>query len=68
MPNGKAAGEPCVNLDLESMGCQIWGREDYPGFCAGFSPEVDFCGSNRTEGLQILSMLEVQTAADTSPT
>ncbi|MCV6621115.1 MAG: YkgJ family cysteine cluster protein [Cellvibrionaceae bacterium] len=63
MPAGKAAGELCANLDPVSLQCRIWGQQDYPDFCRGFQPDVDFCGENRDQAMQILSLLEVQTSA-----
>lgn len=63
MPNGKAAGELCANLDPVNLRCRIWGQQDYPDFCRGFQPDVDFCGKDRDQAMQILSLLEVQTSA-----
>ncbi|GAA6153847.1 YkgJ family cysteine cluster protein [Pseudoteredinibacter isoporae] len=66
MPNGKAAGEYCANLDRESLQCRIWGQADYPEFCRGFRPEVDFCGTSREDALRILTVLEADTQAQRS--
>ncbi|MBB6521176.1 YkgJ family cysteine cluster protein [Pseudoteredinibacter isoporae] len=63
MPNGKAAGEHCANLDPDSLNCRIWGRADYPEFCRGFLPEADFCGNSRKDALQILTLMEADTQA-----
>ena len=61
MPRGKVAGQACANLDLESYQCRIWGKAEYPSFCRGFQPDIDFCGSNREEAEQILTLLESST-------
>lgn len=63
MPLGKAAGELCANLDPNTLQCLIWGQDNYPEFCRIYSPEVEFCGQNRDQALQILSILESETQA-----
>lgn len=61
MPAGKAAGQPCVNLDSRDGFCKIWGQASYPSFCHNFQAEPEFCGENRDQALQILSFLEEET-------
>jgi len=61
MPNGKLAGERCVNLDPESFICLLWGGEDYPDFCRAFQPGLEFCGNSQEEAEQILTILEAVT-------
>jgi len=61
MPNGKLAGERCINLDPESFACILWGGKDYPDFCRAFQPGLEFCGNNQAEAEQILTMLEAET-------
>ena len=61
MPNGKASGEPCINLNLETYSCDIWGQEDYPEFCRDFKPCTDVCGESREDALQIITLLEKST-------
>ncbi len=61
MPEGKSAGQPSVNLDLETYTCRIWGSDNYPLFCHQFQAEEAFCGSNRSEAEQILTWLEEDT-------
>jgi len=60
-PHGKIAGEPCVNLDLDTFNCSIWGQEEYPEFCHNFKPCSDVCGDSREEALQIITLLERST-------
>ncbi|MEC8428083.1 MAG: YkgJ family cysteine cluster protein [Pseudomonadota bacterium] len=61
MPQGKAAGVPCVNLEPDTYACRIWGADNYPDFCRGFLPDRDFCGDTREQAEQILIFLEGST-------
>ena len=61
MPEGKVAGQACVNLNLEDFTCRIWGAEEYPLCCRRFMPEPEFCGNSREEALQILRFFEAST-------
>jgi hypothetical protein len=61
MPNGKAAGEPCIQL-LDDYRCAIFGDPLRPKVCANFSAEEYVCGSNREEAINILSYLEDTTS------
>ena len=57
LPDGKAAGARCPHL-TEAFVCGLWDNPERPAVCAQFRPEVEFCGGNRNEALQILSLLE----------
>ncbi|AEF22403.1 YkgJ family cysteine cluster protein [Pseudomonas fulva] len=61
MPNGKAAGERCVNLADDNL-CSIFGREDRPAVCAAFSADFAVCGNSREEAIRLLAWLEDVTA------
>ncbi|WP_410483302.1 YkgJ family cysteine cluster protein [Teredinibacter sp. KSP-S5-2] len=61
MPNGKPAGTVCVNLNLETMNCRIWGQSQYPKVCQQFRPEKFFCGDTREEAIELLTWYEEQT-------
>ncbi len=61
MPKGKAAGIPCANLDTDTLLCKIWEHENYPLLCRSFKAEIEFCGSNKSDALQILTFIEEQT-------
>lgn len=63
MPQGKSAGVVCVNLDKGALICRIWSQKEYPEVCLQFTPGP-LCGSNRTEAMENLSQLEVQTKPD----
>lgn len=60
MPGGKAAGEPCRQLDAE-LRCQLFGRPERPVFCGGLQPAADMCGTCRDEALAFLGALEAAT-------
>lgn len=61
MPNGKAAGEPCIQL-LANYRCAIFGDPSRPEVCDKFSAEEYTCGNNREEALFILTHLEDETS------
>jgi len=60
MPNGKWAGERCVQL-LPDMRCAIFGRPERPAFCASLRPTEDMCGANAAEAMARLDALELAT-------
>lgn len=62
MPNGKKAGERCVNLGPDNR-CRIWGSPDYPPVCRAFRPGRWVCGDSADQALVLLARLE----ADTRP-
>jgi len=57
MPRGKAAGEPCVQLD-EQLRCRLFGRPERPAVCASLRPSAEMCGSRREDAVRFLSRLE----------
>jgi hypothetical protein len=57
MPNGKKAGERCVQLDEQEM-CLIFGKPERPAFCASLQPNLEMCGDNRSYAITWLSTLE----------
>ena len=61
MPEGKAAGVPCVQL-TEDFRCAIFGEPDRPQVCASLRPTADMCGATREEALSYLAGLEIATA------
>ena len=61
MPNGKAAGERCVNLSADDR-CNIFGQADRPAVCSLFSADSAVCGSSREEAIRLLEWLEAATA------
>jgi hypothetical protein len=61
MPDGKAAGVRCVQLDQEDR-CRLFGRAERPAVCSGLQPQPDMCGANREHALHYLGRLERLTA------
>jgi Fe-S-cluster containining protein len=64
MPNGKAAGVPCVHLDAGMSGI-LFGDERRPALCDAFTAEPAVCGDNRGEALARLAQLELLSRPDT---
>jgi len=61
MPAGKPAGVRCVHLDT-ALRCGLFGDPRRPAACSGFRAEVEFCGDNRDQALDILARLEADSA------
>jgi uncharacterized protein len=66
MPDGKAAGVRCVQLDDEFK-CRIFGLPERPKVCSAFQAERDFCGDTREQALALMSELELITRVDHVP-
>ena len=62
MPNGKAAGELCANIDPITFACGVWGTEQYPTVCSDFKPSTESCGIDREDALKTLTFFEIETA------
>lgn len=63
MPDGKAAGERCVQLAADNR-CIIFGKPERPAFCAGLQPGAEMCGENNTQAMIWLTNLELLTRPD----
>jgi uncharacterized protein len=61
MPNGKPAGQRCVQLD-DNGRCRIFGRPERPAVCGGLRPQAEMCGDSREHALFYLHRLEALTA------
>lgn len=61
MPDGKPAGVPCIQLD-ESGLCRLFGHPERPAFCSSLKAQPEMCGSSRDEAMQLLTLLERDTA------
>ncbi len=61
MPDGKPAGVRCTNLSEDNL-CKIFGHPERPQLCDGFKAGADVCGATREEALQLISLLEAETA------
>jgi Fe-S-cluster containining protein len=57
MPTGKAAGEPCIQLDTQQR-CQLFGKPERPLICLRFSAGIELCGESNEEAIYRLHELE----------
>ena len=57
MPNGKPAGERCIQLD-EQERCKIFGKQERPSVCSGLKPDHEMCKQTKEEAMDYLSELE----------
>lgn len=57
MPDGKPAGQACVQL-TETMQCAVFDSPERPAFCAGLQPSLEMCGESRLHALAWLNKLE----------
>jgi len=60
MPNGKAAGERCVQLDVDNR-CKLFGDTERPTICRLFQASEEMCGSDFDEAMNFLHSLELMT-------
>jgi hypothetical protein len=60
MPDGKPAGERCVQLD-DDLRCRLFGDPRRPAVCASLRASVEMCGQTRDQALTILTRLEALT-------
>ena len=61
MPQGKAAGERCIQLDSANR-CLLFGLPERPEICRRLRAEPLMCGSTRAEAMDLLIALEIATA------
>jgi hypothetical protein len=60
MPQGKAAGVRCMQLDDQAR-CRLFGRRERPAVCASLQPSVAMCGPDAVHAMRWLARLEAQT-------
>ncbi len=60
MPNGKLAGERCIQLDDQNH-CKIFGLPERPAVCLAFQATVDVCGESDAQAYELLLWLEQDT-------
>ena len=65
MPDGKRAGQACVQLDARGR-CRLFGRPERPAVCVSLQPSAEMCGSSRWQALRWLLRLEAATRPDAS--
>ncbi len=56
MPQGKAAGVPCVQLD-EQLRCKIFGQPERPAVCGQLQASVEMCGAVADGGVHARAWL-----------
>lgn len=61
MPNGKKAGERCLNLD-ENNFCKIHKTNFYPKVCKDFKASKEMCGDDNEFAIHYLTELEKLTS------
>lgn len=61
MPQGKAAGERCIQLSNDNL-CALFGKAERPGVCSAFQADPEVCGSTREEAIRLLGWWEQSTA------
>ncbi len=59
MPDGKAAGVACIQLD-ENNACKLFGLPSRPAVCLKFQASEEFCGDNNSFALRRISELETE--------
>lgn len=57
MPDGKKAGERCIQLTTDNQ-CKIFGMPARPAVCASLMPSYEMCGDNSSHAIAWLSKLE----------
>lgn len=62
MPNGKAAGERCLQLSSDNL-CRIFGQPERPAVCSAFEADPEVCGSSSKEAIRLIGWWEQMTAA-----
>ncbi len=61
MPNGKPAGQRCVQLSATNL-CLLFGSPERPAVCSAFAADEFVCGKSDVEAIQLLTWLEQATA------
>ena len=57
MPDGKPAGERCIQLDDNNL-CKLFGQPNRPQVCLDFIACPDVCGDNNAQALQLITEME----------
>ncbi|MFY8272703.1 YkgJ family cysteine cluster protein [Pseudoalteromonas sp. SSDWG2] len=60
MPEGKKAGERCVQLDTNNL-CKLFGDPSRPKVCLEFVATEDVCGANNAQAMWRITQLEALT-------
>ena len=57
MPNGKPAGQRCIQLDDNNL-CKLFNQPERPQACLNFQASEEFCGTDNHFALRSLTQLE----------
>ena len=57
MPDGKVAGEACIQLN-EKLLCKLFEKPERPEVCLRFSADIELCGNSNKEALANIERLE----------
>ncbi|MBE0346217.1 hypothetical protein PPEP_a1274 [Pseudoalteromonas peptidolytica F12-50-A1] len=60
MPNGKVAGQRCIQLDENNL-CKLFNKPERPPVCLQFKPMRDVCGDSNEAAMKIITELELLT-------
>ena len=60
MPQGKAAGQRCVQLRPNGQ-CALFGRPERPAVCISLKPNPEMCRDTAEQALRFLTELENHT-------
>ncbi len=63
MPQGKPAGDHCVQLD-DALRCRLFDDPSRPDICSRFAANAETCGTDRAEALRNLFELEALTMSE----
>ncbi len=61
MPNGKKAGQRCIQLDDNNL-CKLFGQPERPALCDAFKADFDVCGITNQQAMDNLIFLEKVTS------
>ncbi len=61
MPNGKKAGERCIQLDDHNL-CKIFDQPQRPALCDAFKADSEICGTSNQQAMENLIYLELVTS------
>jgi hypothetical protein len=61
MPDGKKAGERCIQLSTDNQ-CKIFGKPERPTVCASLMPNHEMCGNDASHAIKWLTELEQLTS------
>lgn len=60
MPNGKPAGERCIQLTSDNL-CKLFGKPERPRICLSLRPSKEMCGISPKDANSFLTFLEENT-------